>query len=35
MVLLATRPDPTCAKRVDTPKERRRVYQDWDRRLTG
>ncbi len=35
MVLLATRPDPTCAARVDTPNERRRVYQDWYRRLTG
>jgi hypothetical protein len=35
MVLLKTRPDPTCAKRVDTPKERQRIYQAWYRQLTG
>lgn len=35
MVLLKSRPDPTCAAKVDTAKERRRVYQDWYRRLTG
>ena len=28
-------PDPTCAAKVDTAKERRRIYQDWYRRLTG
>ncbi|MGH2924505.1 MAG: hypothetical protein ACRDK1_00885 [Solirubrobacterales bacterium] len=33
MVLLKTRPDPTCAARIDTPKERRRVYRDWYRLL--
>jgi len=35
MLLLKSRPDPTCAAKVDTPSERQRVYQYWYRRLTG
>jgi hypothetical protein len=35
MVLLKTRPDPTCAARVDTRKERERIYQSWYRSRTG
>jgi hypothetical protein len=34
MFLLKTHPDPSCAAKVDTPKERRRVYRRWYRRLT-
>jgi len=35
MVLFKSRPDPPCAAKVDTAKERGRIYQDWYRRLTG
>jgi hypothetical protein len=35
MLLLKTRPDPTCAAKVDTPRERRRVYRVWYRRATA
>jgi hypothetical protein len=35
MVLLQTDPDPTCAAKVDTRKEQRRVYREWYRRATG
>ena len=35
MLLLKTRPDPTCAAKVDTPRERQRIYRKWYRRATG
>jgi hypothetical protein len=35
IVLLQTVRDPTCAAKVDTPKERRQVYRQWYRRATG
>jgi hypothetical protein len=35
MLLLKTRPDPTCAAKVDTPRERRRIYRVWYRRATA
>ncbi len=35
MLQLKTRPDPACAKRVDTARERQRIYQDWYRRRVG
>jgi hypothetical protein len=35
MLVLKTHPDSSCAKKVDTPTERERVYRDWYRRLPG
>jgi hypothetical protein len=35
MLLLKSRPDPTCAAKVDARKERRRIYRAWYRRATG